>query len=183
MGTNLKYLSHVKSRYWSAAKVSPDALTDGEISMTWDGTDAQPEEGGACLTAFSGGPGAEKVREWSKAERDGKYVGLLEGLYPGYKDNKVATRFMDWPAEEWTGAGYSFPAPGQVTTVGPLLRKGIGGRLHFAGEHACYKFVGYMEGALNSGVSLAARLAARDGVAKPAEPKKAPAKEPVPAGR
>jgi monoamine oxidase len=36
------------------------------------------------------------------------------------------------------------------------------GRLHFAGEHACYKFVGYMEGALNSGVSVAKRIAARD---------------------
>jgi monoamine oxidase len=34
--------------------------------------------------------------------------------------------------------------------------------LHFAGEHACYKFVGYMEGALNSGVAVAKRIAARD---------------------
>ena len=53
-----------------------------------------------------------------------------------------------------------------MTTVGPLLHDGIEGRLHFAGEHACYKFVGYMEGALNSGVSIARRLAVRDGAAK-----------------
>ena len=38
--------------------------------------------------------------------------------------------------------------------------------MHFAGEHTCYAFVGYMEGALNSGASLARRLAQRDGVAK-----------------
>ena len=68
---------------------------------------------------------------------------------------------MNWPNEIWTAAGYSFPAPGQVTTVGPILRAGLG-RLHFAGEHTCYKFVGYMEGALNSGVSLAKRIAVRD---------------------
>jgi len=49
--------------------------------------------------------------------------------------------------------------------MGKTLREGVG-RLHFAGEHTCYKFVGYMEGALNSGVALAARIAARDGVAK-----------------
>jgi monoamine oxidase len=73
---------------------------------------------------------------------------------------------MNWPSAEWTLAGYSFPAPGQVTTVGPLLHDGIEGRLHFAGEHACYKFVGYMEGALNSGVAIARRLAVRDGAAK-----------------
>ncbi len=69
----------------------------------------------------------------------------------------------NWPRDPWALAGYSFPAPGQVTTVGPLLHEGLG-RLHFADEHACYKFVGYMEGALNSGVSVARRLAARDGV-------------------
>ncbi|MGZ4966827.1 MAG: FAD-dependent oxidoreductase, partial [Chthoniobacterales bacterium] len=59
--------------------------------------------------------------------------------------------------------GYSFPAPGQVTTIGPLLRRGLD-RLHFVGEHACYKFVGYMEGALNSGVSVAQRLVRQDAV-------------------
>jgi monoamine oxidase len=40
------------------------------------------------------------------------------------------------------------------------------GRLHLAGEHTCYKFVGYMEGALDSGIRIAKRLAARDGVTK-----------------
>ena len=56
---------------------------------------------------------------------------------------------MEWPKQPWTQASYSFPAPGQVTTVGPLLaRAHMDGKLHIAGEHACYKFVGYMEGAL-----------------------------------
>jgi monoamine oxidase len=65
----------------------------------------------------------------------------------------------------WTRASYSFAAPGEVTTMGPILHAGIEGRLHFAGEHTCYKFAGYMEGALTSGVSIARRLAVRDGVA------------------
>jgi monoamine oxidase len=77
----------------------------------------------------------------------------------------VDSRFVDWPAEPWTLGGYSNPAPGEVTTIGPLLYAGVGDRLHFAGEHTCYKFVGYMEGALNSGASIARRLAVRDGVA------------------
>jgi monoamine oxidase len=49
--------------------------------------------------------------------------------------------------------------------MGPILHQGIAGRLHFAGEHACYKFAGYMEGALQSGIAIARRLAVRDGVA------------------
>ena len=65
---------------------------------------------------------------------------------------------MDWPGDPHTGAGYSFPAPGQVTTLIPRLRAGIG-RLHFAGEHTSTKFVGYMEGGLDSGVAVARKLA------------------------
>ena len=66
-------------------------------------------------------------------------------------------------AVPWTKASYSFAAPGEVTTMGPILHKGIEDRLHFAGEHACYKFAGYMEGALTSGLAVARRLALRDG--------------------
>lgn len=88
-------------------------------------------------------------------------------IYPKFQENYIGSRFMDWPADEWTMASYSFPGPGQVTTVGPLLHKGMG-RLHFAGEHTCYKFVGYMEGALNSGATVAKRIATRDGVITPA---------------
>jgi monoamine oxidase len=72
---------------------------------------------------------------------------------------------MDWPGDPWTLAGYCFPAPGEVTRTGPTLRNGRG-RLHFAGEHACFKFVGYMEGGLSSGAELAKRIAVRDGVVK-----------------
>ena len=97
-------------------------------------------------------------------KRDAAYAEELGKRYPNLAKAFVGSRFMDWPSAPWTLAGYSNPAPGQVTTVGPLLYAGVGDRLHFAGEHTCYKFVGYMEGALNSGVSIARRLAVRDGV-------------------
>jgi monoamine oxidase len=60
-------------------------------------------------------------------------------------------------------AGYSFPRPGEVTTAQKALYAGLG-RIHFAGEHACVKVAGYMEGALNSGASRAKRIAKRDGL-------------------
>ena len=72
---------------------------------------------------------------------------------------------MDWPSDTWVKASYSFPAPGQVTVQGPTLRQGFG-RLHFAGEYTCYAFIGYMEGALSSGVAAAKRIAIQDGVLK-----------------
>ncbi len=116
------------------------------------------------MVAFSGGPGADAMRAIPTSERDAAYANELKGRYPNFAEAFVQSQFMDWPATPWSRTSYSFPAPGEVTTMGPLLRDGIAGRLHFSGEYACYKFVGYMEGALNSGVSIARRLAERDGV-------------------
>lgn len=163
MGVNVKYLTHVKTRFWKADKLSPDFTTDEMLSMSWESTDNQRGDSPAGLTVFSGGPAAETCRKKWKSSRDTEFNKELGRIYPKYPDNLVASRFMDWPGDEWTNGGYSFPAPGQVTTVGPALRRGLG-HLHFAGEHTCYKFVGYMEGGLNSGASLAHRLARRDGV-------------------
>ena len=166
MGSAVKFLAHVKKRFWEETKLSQYFLTDGPVSQTWDGTDAQPGDEGACLTGFSGGPPAQECRGWPDAERTEKYLAELEVVYKDMRKNFVKARFMNWPQDPWTAAAYSFPRPGEVTTVGPLLRGGIGGRLHFAGEHCCPAFVGYMEGALNSGAALAKRIAKRDGVAK-----------------
>lgn len=162
MGVAVKYLAGVKRRFWAKSGLSPDAFTDGIVSMTWDGTDNQGSDAeGAVLIGFSGGPAAERARQAYARQKDAAYAAALTEIYPAYPQNFERARFMNWPSEMWTGAGYSFPAPRQVTTVGPLLHSGVG-RLHFAGEHTCYKFVGYMEGALNSGVSLAKRIAGSD---------------------
>jgi monoamine oxidase len=178
MGVAVKYLAEVKNRFWAKSGLSPDAATDGIVSMTWDGTDNQGSDAsGAVLVGFSGGPAAERARQAFARQKDAAYTAALTEIYPNYPANFRRGRFMDWPGEMWTGAGYSFPAPRQVTTMGPMLHAGIGS-LHFAGEHTCYKFVGYMEGALNSGVSVAKRIAARDaGAALPA------AREIAPTGR
>jgi monoamine oxidase len=86
----------------------------------------------------------------------------LEPFYPGAAKAMTHARFVDWIIDPWARGTYSFPAPGQVTTVGPLLDRGHH-RLHFAGEHTCYAFTGWMEGALASGIRTAKKLAQRDG--------------------
>jgi len=156
MGIVVKYLSTFQNRFWEKEHLGPDAASDDFVSMTWDATEAQNGRE-AVLTAFSGGPaGAICRKQWSQ-NRDRAYREELQKLYPDYSKYLIGSRFMDWPGDPWAQAGYSFPAPGEVTAIGPILRSGIG-RLHFAGEHTCYKFIGYMEGALHSGVSLARRL-------------------------
>ena len=94
-----------------------------------------------------------------------RYLTELQTTYPGVRASFIRGRFMDWPSDPWVKASYSFPAPGQVTSQGPTFHKGLG-RLQFAGEYCSYAFMGYMEGALNSGAAAARRIAQRDGVIK-----------------
>ncbi|HET9369056.1 MAG TPA: NAD(P)/FAD-dependent oxidoreductase [Vicinamibacterales bacterium] len=164
MGSNVKFLIGLKSRFWRNAELAPDMLTDGPVSQTWHATDGQPG-GPAAMVAFSGGPAADECRAWTPAARIENYLAAIEKVYRGIRPSFVRARFMDWPSDPYCKASYSFPAPGQVTTQGPILRNGVG-RLHFAGEYTSYAFMGYMEGALESGAAAARRIAARDGVAR-----------------
>lgn len=158
MGTAVKYLAAVNGPFWNDHGLPPSAYSDGPLNYVWWGTAAQPPEPpGEALVSFTGGPLAKTWSELPPEARETRYRNLLETFFPGYQAAVVQTRFMNWVGDPWTLAGYSFPAPGQVVTQGPLLQQGLG-RLHFAGEHACYQFVGYMEGALHSGVAAARRI-------------------------
>jgi len=159
MGSNVKFLMALNGRFWRSASLAPDSLTDGPVHITWHATDGQRTKA-AGLVAFSGGPAADDCRAWLPAERTGKYLGALAPIYRGLRGSFVRGRFMDWPSDPWVKASYSFPAPGEVTTLGPLLQQPAGRRIHLAGEHTCYAFVGYMEGALQSGARVAKRLIA-----------------------
>jgi monoamine oxidase len=162
MGTNTKFLAAVKQRFWEDDQLSPRSLTDGPINLTWEDTNGQPGPNGACLTAYAGGPMADLAMSWSNDDRQDRYLAILEQLYPGLGQQFEKSLFVNWHNDPLARGSYSFPAPGQVTTIGPVLEAGLG-RMHFAGEHCCPAFVGYMEGALQSGALLAKRLATRDG--------------------
>ena len=164
MGTNVKFLMGLNGTFWRRAELAPDLLSDGPANMTWHATEGQ-KGAGEALVAFSGGPSAEMCRDWG-ARRTENYLAELGKVYKGIRGSfSGKARFMDWPGDAWTKASYSFPAPGQVTAQGPTLYDGLG-RLHFAGEYSSYAFMGFMEGALNSGAAVAKRIAEKDGVVK-----------------
>jgi len=127
--------------------------------MTWEGTDAQGGLDSAVLTVFGGGSAAETAGGWPAADRDACFAAPLGGLFPGFAEAFVESRFMDWPGNPDAGAGYAFPGPGEVTRVAPLLEGGHGA-VEFAGEYTSPAFMGYMEGALSSGARVARKIAA-----------------------
>jgi monoamine oxidase len=158
-GKNVKYLLNLRNGCWKPE--DPDMSSDGPIDLTWEGTDRK-RGSRAGLVAFSGANDADTCRRWRNRKR--AYLAELAPVYPHLKAGIRNGVFMDWPNNKWTRGSYSFPRPGEVTRVGPLLRSGVNGRIHFAGEHTCYAFTGYMEAALQSGLRVAEQLARRDGV-------------------
>jgi monoamine oxidase len=160
MGSNVKFLMQTKDLFWRASHLAPDSLGDGPVHLTWHTTQHQ-KVAGAGVVAFSGGPAADVCRGWSAAERTPNYLSALARLYPGVRASFTRGRFMDWPSDPWVKGSYSFPAPGEVTTLGPQMQQPLGGRVFLAGEHTCYAFVGYMEGALQSGARAAKKILAR----------------------
>jgi len=168
MAASTKYLAVVKERVWQKLGRQPNAISSGAVPLTWEATTGQGDAGPHALVAFANGREADECRAWPAAEREQRYREALERLFPGFAESMTGGRFVDWVSDPWARGTYSFPAPQQVTTVGPILDQGHAGRLHFAGEHCCYAFVGWMEGALASGVRVAHRLCRRDGVDAPA---------------
>jgi monoamine oxidase len=162
MGQAVKFLNAVRDHFWKRRDMGPSSMSHGGIGHTWLGTENQnATDQREVLISFISGPAA---RNWSKHpehSRTADYQRELELLQPGFLESVDTTMFIDWLNTPWTNGGYSFPAPGQITTQGPIMNQGLG-RLHFAGEHTCYRYVGYMEGALHSGVEAAKRVLKRD---------------------
>lgn len=170
MGLAIKYLSELKGRFWFGAGLSPNGMSEA-IGMTWDGTDNQIQLADQTveLSLFAGGHAAraaiELLSRTDERQLNAHYASELEKLFAGYSKNLAAEpKFVCWPNKRWTKAGYSCPAPGEVTRIGPFLNEPFHERLVFAGEHCCLPFFGYMEGALQSGLAAATAIVRNEGL-------------------
>jgi monoamine oxidase len=165
MGKNVKCLMSFKTEYWKKSKLSPSLTSDYPLELTWHATEEQ-EGPGHALVGFSGADQAEECIRWKPADRTAHYIKELSRAYSGTKKELIDARFKNWPEDPFVRASYAFPKRREVGRWGPIFEKGVG-NIHFAGEHTCYAYIGYMEGALQSGIRVSNRLAVRDGLAAP----------------
>eukprot|EP01114_Cavostelium_apophysatum_P016544 TRINITY_DN4729_c0_g1_i1.p1 TRINITY_DN4729_c0_g1~~TRINITY_DN4729_c0_g1_i1.p1 ORF type:complete len:488 (-),score=83.76 TRINITY_DN4729_c0_g1_i1:6-1469(-) len=162
MGSVIKTLTMYKTAWWrthgySGQVVSVTYKAEHPILSSFDDTDNDLKL--PCLVGFIVGSNA---REWSlKTEEERKQAVIKqyaeqfkipEALEPIHYIDKV------WVGEEFSAGCYvGLMAPGVMTTCGKALREPIG-RIHFSGTETALKWVGYMEGALDSGENVAHRL-------------------------
>jgi monoamine oxidase len=160
MGKNVKLITKVRTPVWEQRELSPELIADGLVQLTWVSAENAPGLPEA-FTLFSGGAQAEALRQLPARDRTRRAIESLRPAYPNLADAVMADRFIDWPGFTYALASYSFPAPGEVLRYGPILVDGVNDGLSpllFAGEHTSYGFIGYMEGALSSGVRVAERI-------------------------
>ena len=154
-GPAVKYLAHTSKRFWIANRKAPSAV-DTRFGGVWEGTDNQMGSQNIDLTVFAGGPYAEAVR----GDPEAYFNPGIDRLLSGYEQHYVNKSYANWPIEQHIRTGYSCPGPGEVTGAVRLMNTtDLLGRIFFAGEHVSPGFFGYMEGALQSGLHAAYRIA------------------------
>ena len=130
------------------------ATTSGKAQRVYEPTIDQAGLPGV-LMAYCGGDGG---REWARLpEADRIALAATEMTAMHHLTDAPLDGFSRaWSNEPRFGGSYAVYHPGQVTAHWQVLREPWG-RVHLAGEHVA-DCTGYMEGALESGETVAARI-------------------------
>jgi len=150
-GAVVRTLIQFRTRFWR--KQSPCAYPNQpEISAIWEETDLQAGDTG-ILSFWVGGEPALRWGSLTAHERIDICLQTLEAMYPHCREQVLTACSYDWQADPHAQHAYIYHAPGYLTRALPLLRQPEG-RIAFAGDYLSM-FVGYMEGALESGETAA----------------------------
>jgi monoamine oxidase len=156
MGNACKWIAAFKNREaWDSRSPSSALYADRDFHFSWNPTLGQDETKGSALSFFAGADLAAGFCARDAAARDAQGRAVLASLAPG--SAPTVTRTLDWPNDPLTGAGYGVAAPCQWTGILPGLIESPG-PVYFAGEWCSPAFMGYMEGALDSGARAAGRV-------------------------
>lgn len=120
-------------------------------------------EGSRAMTLFSSSSAAERRIATDEGSRRESLAEVVAEL--GYQAEQGDSGWTktDWTREPFFEGGYSCAQIGKISDLGPLLYDGSG-RILIAGEHASFRFTGYMEGALESAERACRRIGELAGV-------------------
>lgn len=155
-GDNSKLMVSTHARPWTTADwpaPSVGAFYTDRAQLIWETSRGQEGERG-ILTNFLQG----------EQDRAAALTGLRAGLGALSPESAAAldestTAFMAWARQPFALGSYSTPRVGQYTTLlEHTASPAADGRIQFAGEHTSIDFMGFMNGAVESGERAAAAL-------------------------
>jgi monoamine oxidase len=130
------------------------ATTSGLAQRVYEPTIDQAGEAG-ILMSYCGGQGGHEWATRPEPERIALAASEMRTMHDLH-GTVLGGYSRAWSTEPRYGGSYAVYEPGQVTRYWDVLRQPWG-RVHLAGEHVA-TCTGYMEGALESGESVAARI-------------------------
>jgi hypothetical protein len=151
----LRIFAQMRRQYWREQSIAGPAITDLPIGQVQQHPLTQPggRDDRAILEAHLRGDQVAPVATLSEPERLELLLAGLEKVHPGARAHYEGGVTQTWADDQWSGGGFSWFAPGQVTRWLAGLTRPFG-RIHFAGEHTS-ALRATMEGALASGVRAA----------------------------
>eukprot|EP01113_Clastostelium_recurvatum_P008501 TRINITY_DN1401_c0_g1_i4.p1 TRINITY_DN1401_c0_g1~~TRINITY_DN1401_c0_g1_i4.p1 ORF type:complete len:472 (-),score=96.16 TRINITY_DN1401_c0_g1_i4:24-1391(-) len=163
MGTIIKTVILYDEPFWRQTGFSAEAISDmGPIFICYDDTSHDDKK--FAIVGFIAG---EAARFWARKSQEERKRAVLE-CYARWWGPKALTPHVylekNWKEEEWSrGCYFGVAGPGSMTASFEALRTPVG-RIHWAGTETATRWMGYMEGALESGVRAATEV--RDRLAR-----------------
>ena len=157
-GDNSKLMVSTRTRPWASANwpaPSAGAFYTDRAQLIWETSRAQDGERG-ILTNFLQG---QQDRAAALADMRAGLGAISQESAAALDDSKLA--FMVWARQPFALGSYSTIRVGQYTTLlEHTATPSEDGCIHFAGEHTSVDFMGFMNGAVESGERVAAALLA-----------------------
>src|ERR1051325_5197813 len=156
-GRATKTLLQFSKRFWRIPGRTRAFGSPLPFGAVWDGNEDQRGRSG-ILSLMAGG-GASDLTQAIVA-KDGP-TGLVRALHwlGAHRAERVASRQVVWEHDPFARGGYAYFDPGFEPQLRSWLPRPCG-RIFFAGEHPSFKWQGYMNGAVESGLRAAAEIAA-----------------------
>ncbi|XP_060078754.1 amine oxidase [flavin-containing] B-like [Ylistrum balloti] len=158
MGSIIKTFMFYDKPFWREQNYNGMITSDfGPVAFCLD--DTKPDGSHPCIMGFVLADKSRDLVEMSESERKN----ILCQYYAKAFKMDVFLQPIDyieknWMAEEFSGGCYlGVMPPGVLTKYGRMLRKPLG-HVHFAGTETATEWMGYMDGALQSGERAAREI-------------------------
>jgi monoamine oxidase len=154
-GAATRVLAQFDRRFWRAPGRPRAFGTDLPIGALWEANEEQSGRAG-ILSFLAGGRASSQIQGLMSREGASGLAGHLSWL--GAERTAVLTsQMVTWESDPWAQGGYAVFRP----SYDPELRDWLArphGRVFFAGEHTAWRWQGYMNGAVESGLRAAHEL-------------------------
>jgi monoamine oxidase len=161
MGSVIKCMAVYEEPFWRNDGLSGQAVSlPGPAQVVFDNT---PPNGSPGLIGFLEGRDARELASLPEAERREAVLRGFQRLFGRRAAHPVRYVEKDWSTEVYSRGCYAGVfGPGAWTGYGRALRAPVG-RIHWAGTETATRWMGYMDGAIQSGKRAAGEVLRREG--------------------